>query len=63
MRKAAHLPISDELLKEIRVNVRRRQLQALDTVVPWNEKDHPELKDGAAKHIRRLRREFFRQRS
>jgi len=37
--------------------VRRRQLQALDGLVPWSEEDHPELKDGAAKHVRRLRRE------
>ena len=38
--------------------VRLRQLQALDQLVPWNEKDHPELKLGAAKYVRKLRREY-----
>ena len=37
--------------------MRRRQLRALDALVPWNEKDHPELKQGAAKWVRKLRRE------
>ena len=26
--------------------MRRRQLQALNQLVPWNENDHPELKQG-----------------
>ena len=38
--------------------VRRRQLQALDQLVAWNEKDHPELKQGSAKFVRKLRREY-----
>jgi Arc/MetJ-type ribon-helix-helix transcriptional regulator len=38
--------------------VRRRQIQALDQLVPWNGKDHPELKQGAAKYVRKLRREY-----
>jgi metal-responsive CopG/Arc/MetJ family transcriptional regulator len=38
--------------------VRRRQLQAIDTLVAWNEKDHPELKQGSAKYVRKLRREY-----
>jgi hypothetical protein len=38
--------------------MRRRQLQALNQLVPWNEKDHPELKQGAAKYVRKLRREY-----
>ena len=38
--------------------MRQRQLQALDQLVPWNEKDHPELKQGAAKYVRKLRREY-----
>jgi Arc/MetJ-type ribon-helix-helix transcriptional regulator len=37
--------------------MRRRQLKALDELVPWNEKDHPELKQGAAKWVKKLRRE------
>ena len=37
--------------------MRRRQLKALDQLVSWNEKDHPELKHGAARWIRKLRRE------
>jgi len=36
---------------------RIRQLKALDTVIPWNDKDHPELKQGAAKWVRKLRQE------
>ena len=37
--------------------MRLRQLKALDEVVPWKDKDHPELKDGSAKWVRSLRRE------
>jgi hypothetical protein len=33
--------------------MRRRQLRAVDDLVAWNEKDHPELKQGAAKYIRK----------
>jgi len=36
---------------------RIRQLKALDTVIPWNDKDYPELKQGAAKWVRKLRQE------
>jgi len=36
---------------------RIRQLKALDTVILWNDKDHPELKQGAAKWVRKLRQE------
>ena len=38
--------------------VRRRQLKALDQLVAWDEKDHPELKQGAAKYVRKLRHEY-----
>ncbi len=38
--------------------VRRRQLKALDELVPWSEKDHPELKQGAARYVRKLRQEY-----
>lgn len=37
--------------------VRRRQLHALDRLVPWREDEHPELKHGAQKYVRALRRE------
>jgi Arc/MetJ-type ribon-helix-helix transcriptional regulator len=37
--------------------MRLRQLKALDEVTPWKDKDHPELKDGAAKWIGKLRRQ------
>jgi hypothetical protein len=37
--------------------MRLRQLKALDALVPWNEKEHPELKQGAAKWVRKLRSE------
>ena len=38
--------------------MRRRQLKALDELAPWDEKQHPELKAGAARYVRRLRREY-----
>ena len=38
--------------------MRRRQLQALDSLVAWNEEDHPELKQGSAKYVHKLRREY-----
>jgi len=37
--------------------MRLRQLKALDELVPWDEKHHPELKHGAAQYIRNLRRQ------
>ena len=37
--------------------MRLRQLKALDALVPWSDKDHPDLKQGAAKWVRKLRRE------
>jgi hypothetical protein len=41
--------------------MRRRQLQALDQLIPWKEEDHPELKQGAAKYVRKLRQENERR--
>ena len=37
--------------------MRLRQLKALDDVVPWKDKDHPELKGGAAKWVSKLRKQ------
>jgi hypothetical protein len=37
--------------------MRMRQIQALDQLVPWKDRDHPELKQGAAKWVSKLRRE------
>lgn len=37
--------------------IRLRQLKALDELAPWKDKEHPELKQGAAKWVRKLRRE------
>jgi hypothetical protein len=37
--------------------MRLRQLKALDELMPWDEKKHPELKQGAAKYVRKLRRQ------
>jgi len=37
---------------------RLRQLQALNELAAWNEKDHPELKQGAAKYVKKLRRDY-----
>ena len=41
--------------------MRLRQLKALDELVPWKDKDHPELKQGAAKWVRKLRQETERR--
>ena len=42
--------------------MRLRQLKALDDVAgAWKDKDHPELKRGAAKWVRKLRRENERR--
>lgn len=38
--------------------IRRRQIQALEAVPAWKDKDHPELKQGAAKWVRKLRRDY-----
>jgi hypothetical protein len=37
--------------------MRLRQLKALDDVIPWKDKDHPELKGGAAKWVSKLRKQ------
>jgi len=37
---------------------RLRQLKALNELVAWNEQDHPELKQGAAKYFKKLRRDY-----
>src|SRR5262249_12978316 len=37
--------------------MRRRQLHALAQLKAWNEKEHPELKHGAARHISKMRRQ------
>jgi len=42
--------------------MRLRQLKALDDVAgAWKDKDHPELKQGAAKWVRKLRQENERR--
>ncbi len=39
--------------------MRLRQIKALETVAgSWKDKDHPELKQGAAKWVKKLRREY-----
>lgn len=41
---------------------RLRQLKALDEIAgAWDDKDHPELKQGAAKWVKKLRRESERR--
>jgi Arc/MetJ-type ribon-helix-helix transcriptional regulator len=37
--------------------MRMRQIKALDQLIPWSEHDHPELKQGAAKWVSKLRRQ------
>lgn len=37
---------------------RLRQLKALEELIPWDAKAHPELKQGAAKYVRKLRAEY-----
>ena len=41
--------------------MRLRQLKALDQLVPWDEKEHPELKQGAAKWVAKMRRQDERR--
>jgi hypothetical protein len=41
--------------------MRLRQLKALDDVVPWKDKDHPELESGAAKWVSKLRKQDERR--
>jgi hypothetical protein len=39
--------------------VRLRQIKALEAAAgAWKDKDHPELKHGAAKWVKKLRREY-----
>jgi hypothetical protein len=39
-----------------------RQIKALEAATgAWKDKDHPELKQGAAKWVKRLRREYDRR--
>ena len=37
--------------------MRLRQLKALDELVTWNDKDHPELEGGAAEWVAELRQQ------
>lgn len=42
--------------------MRLRQLRALDAIAgAWKDKDHPELKQGAAKWVKKLRQETERR--
>ena len=42
--------------------MRLRQIRALEAAAgSWKDKDHPELKQGAAKWVRKLRREYDRR--
>jgi metal-responsive CopG/Arc/MetJ family transcriptional regulator len=47
--------LSEAAEKEL---LRRRQLRALDALVAWKDVEHPELKQGSAKYVRKLRREY-----
>ena len=39
--------------------MRLRQIKALESIAgAWKDKDHPELKEGAAKWVRKLRQEY-----
>jgi hypothetical protein len=51
-------PISQAALEKL---MRARQSKALDQLVPWKDKDHPELKQGTAKWVRKIRRENERR--
>ena len=43
-------------------SMRLRQLKALEAVTgAWKDKDHPELKQGAAKWVRKIRQETERR--
>lgn len=51
------------LVETAREAVRKRKLLAFlnDTSIAWKNKDHPELKDGSAAWVKRLRRENERR--
>jgi len=49
------LPISQATKREL---MRRRQIEALRAAAgAWRDKDHPELKHGSARWVRKLRQE------
>lgn len=41
--------------------IRIRQLKALEEISSWNDKDHPELRRGAAEWVKKLRHESERR--
>ena len=42
--------------------MRLRQMKALEVAAgSWKDKDHPELKEGAAKWVKKLRQEYDRR--
>jgi len=42
--------------------MRLRQIKALESAASsWKDKDHPELKEGAAKWVKKLRQEYDRR--
>jgi Arc/MetJ-type ribon-helix-helix transcriptional regulator len=60
--KRTHVVIPEQLVKDIDALVGRRQryrqLAAIDAAAgAWKDQNHPELKQGAAKYISRLRRQ------
>jgi hypothetical protein len=52
------MPTQGGAAQEGRKLMRLRQLHALRNLAPWEDKDHPELKQEAAKYMRKLRREY-----
>jgi hypothetical protein len=51
-----HVVIPEQLVAEIDTIVGKRALQA--AAGSWKDKDHPELKQGAVKWVKKLRREY-----
>ena len=59
MTRRAHVVPTEAAEEEL---VRRRQIEALKAAAgSWKDKDHPELKEGAANWVRKLRQESGRK--
>jgi hypothetical protein len=55
--RRAHVVLPEDLVSQIEIR-RRHLLEVLKTEEPiWRDEDHPELKDGAAEWVRKIRAE------
>jgi hypothetical protein len=55
--RRAHVVLPEDLVSQIEIR-RRHLLEVLKSEEPiWRDEDHPELKDGAAEWVRKIRAE------